>query len=120
MKLLLPVFICLLPFSDNTAISGHYYGFKDDRQVHLFLDDDNVYEWERRQDFPFEVSEGTWKQSGDTLILNSEPCKNPEALKQHPVRTYLNMDQVKFLILKNTLVPVRKNKLIKEEKLTKE
>lgn len=117
------VFISLGTFafiSDFNSVCGNYYGTKDDYSTELKLYDDSTFSYTATREFPFEVSEGNWILKGDTVILNTTPCKNPEALNHVPVRTYLTFTDAKYLVKKNSLVPLVNGKPVKGETMDKE
>jgi hypothetical protein len=121
MKFLLISSVFFFSFiADFTEVCGYYYGEKDDYVTEIKLYDDSTYKYTAKQEYPFEVSEGKWTLKGDTVILNSLPCANPEALAHPPVRTYLTIVDEKYLYRKNSITPLRKDKLIKGEILSKE
>jgi hypothetical protein len=116
--LLLPVLLAFTAGFDE--VCGNYYGDKDDYTREIKLYDDSVFSYSARREFPFEVSEGTWLLKGDTVILNSTPCKDPEALNHPPFRTYRTITEEKYLFRKNTLIPLSGSKQVKSEILQKE
>jgi hypothetical protein len=121
MKALIFSSLFFLSFFDAfTDTCGRYAGSKDDYITELKLYDDSVFRYTASREFPFEVSDGTWIMKGDTVILNSIPCKDPAALNHPPLRTYVMFHESKYLHRKNSLTPLdKKNKLVKSEILQK-
>ena len=116
---------CVLGFggyivSTFAEVCGTYNGTREDYQTELKLYDDSVFEYTASREFPFEVSEGNWVLHGDTVVLNSIPCKNPEQLEHKPRRTYLTFTNSLYLYKKNTLIPVRNGKQVKIEGMSRE
>lgn len=107
-------------FTDFAEVCGNYYGEKDDYATEIKLYDDSTFAYSARREFPFEVSEGNWTLSNDTITLNSIECPNPEALTHVPVRTYLTFTNAKYVYKKNSLTPIHKGKPVKGEILLKE
>ncbi len=122
MKFLLLLFLPLLYFfTDFASVCGTYTGEKDDYVAEFKLYDDSVFQYTGIREFPFEVSEGTWNLIGDTVILTTLPCKDPDALLRLPIRSYKTFVDEKFLFKKNSLIPIDKNnRLVKSESLQKE
>ncbi len=121
MKLLLFFFLFVFSFfADFADVCGYYYGEKDDFATEIKLYDDSTFTYSARREFPFEVSEGNWTLKGDTVVLTSVACKNPEALEHVPIRTYKAFTGEKYFYKKNSLTPVSNHKLIKSEILLKE
>jgi hypothetical protein len=61
------------------------------------------------------------KRHGDTVILNSEECSNPEMLQHPPIRTYIKFINAKYFIKGNSLIPVSASgKLTRSEALQKQ
>jgi hypothetical protein len=118
---LLAAFILGVGFtSDFAGVVGNYYGAKEDYSTELKLYDDSTFAYTATREFPFDVSEGNWVLKGDTVILNTTPCKNPDALNHVPVRTYHTFTDAKYVVKKNSLVPVINGKLVKDEAMDKE
>jgi hypothetical protein len=116
-------FIIFSAFSftaDFTEVCGSYYGEKDDYATSIKLYDDSTFTYQARREFPFEVSEGVWTLSNDTITLNSIPCPDPDALTHVPVRTYHTFSDAKYLYKDKTLTPIAKGKLKKSEVLAQE
>lgn len=109
-----------LLFTDFAEVCGNYYGEKDDYATAIKLYDDSTFTYQARREFPFEVSEGTWTLSNDTITLNSIPCPNPDALTHPPVRTYHTFSDAKYVYKKNSLTPISKGKAAKGEILLKD
>lgn len=107
-------------FSDFTEVCGNYYGEKDDYATVIKLYDDSTFKFEAKREFPFEVSEGTWILSNDTITLNSIPCPNPDALAHPPIRTYQTFVNQQYFYKDKTLIPIVKGKLKKAEILAQE
>lgn len=106
---------------DYSSLSGTYVGTKDDYFTEIKLYDDSVFSYKASSEFPFEVSDGKWLIKGDTVILNSEPCANPELLQHPPVRTYKMFMNAKYYVKGNSLLPVSASgKLQRGESLTKQ
>lgn len=113
--------ILLTSFTDFSEVCGVYSGEKEDYIVELKLYDDSVFKYTASREFPFEISEGNWKLNGDTVVLTTTPCSNPEALQHPPIRTYISLTGKKYVFRKNTLTPVlASGKLVKSEVLQKE
>ena len=107
--------------TDFAEVCGTYTGEKDDYVAEFKLYDDSVFQYTGIREFPFEVSEGTWNLIGDTVILTTLPCKDPDALNRYPVRTYKTFTNERFLFRKNALIPIdHNNRLVKSESLQKE
>ncbi|HTF05343.1 MAG TPA: hypothetical protein VK826_15040 [Bacteroidia bacterium] len=121
MKLLLFLFVFLFSlFTGFTEVCGKYYGDKNGFGVEIKLYDDSTFRYTRSDEFPVEVSEGTWVLRNDTVIMNSTPCKDPEALQHVPVRTYLTITDGRYVYRKNSLTPIGSNgKAVKSEILQK-
>ena len=123
MRMVIPVFICALFsfgfFTDFAEVCGKYYGEKDDYTTEIKLYDDSVFSYTATREFPFEVSEGNWILKGDTVILNTTPCSDPEALNHPPKRTYITFTNARYLYRKNSLVPLNGNKQLKDQILAK-
>jgi len=108
-------------FHDYSSLSGTYVGTKDDYYTEIKLYDDSVFAYKATREFPFEVSDGKWIIHGDTVILNSEPCANPELLQHPPVRTYKMFTKAKYLVKGNSLIPVSNSgKLQRGESLSRQ
>lgn len=108
-------------FHDYSSLSGTYAGTKDDYYTEIKLYDDSVFAYKATREFPFEVSDGKWLIKGDTVILNSEPCANPELLQHPPVRTYKMFTNAKYFVKGNSLLPVSASgKLQRGESLTRQ
>jgi len=121
MKFLLVISLFFLSFiSDFSEVCGNYYGEKEDYATEIRLYDDSTFRYTGKREFPFEVSQGNWTLKGDTVVLNSVPCPDPEALTHVPVRTYVLFTETKYFYKKNSITPVSKNKLLKGEVLQKE
>lgn len=121
MRLLLIVPLFFLSFvADFDEVYGYYYGEKEDYITEIRLYDDQTFDYTARCEFPFEVSEGIWSLKGDTVILNSEPCKDPERLTHVPVRTYKTIVNEKYFYKKSSITPIVNGKLVKSEILLKE
>lgn len=114
---MVPICAFIAEFSD---VCGNYYGAKDDYDTEIKLYDDSVFKYTGRREFPFEISEGTWTLNGDTVILNSVACKDPEALNHIPIRKYVTITNAKYLFRKDALIPIAGNKQVKSEMLQKE
>lgn len=110
-----------MAFADFSDVCGKYYGSKDDYNTEIKLYDDSVFSYTAsRDELPFEVSEGNWTLSGDTVILNTTPCAHPELLEHIPKRTYITLTNSLYLYKKEALYPISKGKLQKSEILLKE
>lgn len=108
-------------FHDYSSLSGTYVGTKDDYYTEIKLYDDSVFAYKATREFPFEVSDGTWLISGDTVILNSDPCANPELLQHPPMRTYKMFTNEKYYVKGNVLIPLTATgKRKRGESLTKQ
>lgn len=105
---------------DFSEVCGKYFGGKDDYNTEIKLYDDSVFSYTASREFPFEVSEGKWTLVGDTVILNTTPCQNPELLEHVPKRTYITFTNARYLYKKAALYPVVNGKLVKSEILQKE
>lgn len=106
---------------DYTSLSGTYAGTKEDYFTEIKLYDDSVFTYKASREFPFEISDGNWLIKGDTVILNSVPCANPELLTHPPVRTYITFTNSKYVIKKNSLVPIGSGgKILRGESLTRQ
>lgn len=106
---------------DYTSLSGTYAGTKEDYFTEIKLYDDSVFSYKASREFPFEISDGNWLIKGDTVILNSVPCANPELLTHPPVRTYITFTNSKYVIKKNSLVPIGSGgKILRGESLTRQ
>jgi hypothetical protein len=105
---------------DFKEVCGNYYGEKDDYATAIKLYDDSTFSYQAKREFPFEVSEGTWTLSNDTVTLNSIPCPNPDALNHVPVRTYKVFTDAKYVYRKNSITPVAKGKAVKGEIMQKD
>lgn len=106
---------------DYASLSGTYVGTKEDYYTEIKLYDDSVFSYKATREFPFEVSDGNWLLKGDTVILNSEECSNPELLQHPPIRTYIKFSNAKYFIKGNSLIPVSPSgKLTRSEALQKQ
>jgi hypothetical protein len=106
---------------DYSSLSGTYAGTKEDYFTEIKLYDDSVFSYKASREFPFEISDGNWLIKGDTVILNSVPCTNPELLQHPPVRTYKMFSNAKYYVKGNSLLPVSAaGKLQRGESLTRQ
>jgi hypothetical protein len=106
---------------DYSSLAGTYVGTKDDYYTQIKLYDDSVFSYKAMREFPFEVSDGNWLISGDTVILNSVECADPELLQHPPIRTYIKFRNTKYFIKGNSLIPVSvSGKLTRSEALQKQ
>ncbi|MFM2017998.1 MAG: hypothetical protein RL007_1654 [Bacteroidota bacterium] len=105
-SVLIAAALITVSFHDYSSLSGTYVGTKEDYFTEIKLYDDSVFAYKATREFPFEVSDGKWLINGDTVILNSEPCANPELLQHPPVRTYKMFTKAKYLVKGNSLIPV--------------
>lgn len=119
--IILVLFFPLLAFiTDFADVCGNYYGTKDDYATEIKLYDDSVFKYTASREFPFEVSEGTWLLLGDTVVLNTTPCKDSAALEHIPRRTYVTFTNARYLHKKNSIIPIVNGKQVKSEILLKE